>query len=85
MQFRARVAKGAYMRSLAHDFGIALRTRAHLYSLRREAIGGFRADSAWDMATLLPLVGKLRKGARDLGGLAAMGGARSSGVEGVEV
>src|SRR5579871_5235586 len=35
VQFRARVASGTYMRSVAHDMGKALSCGAHLESLRR--------------------------------------------------
>jgi len=44
--FRARVAPGTYMRSVAHDMGQALGCGAHLESLRRTATGEFTlADS----------------------------------------
>eukprot|EP00955_Chlamydomonas_euryale_P108581 365861-Chlamydomonas_euryale.AAC.9 len=36
---RVVYSKGTYIRSLAHDFGEALGTAAHMTSLRREAIG----------------------------------------------
>ncbi len=44
--FRARVASGTYMRSIAHDFGQRLGCGAHLASLRRTAVAEFTlADS----------------------------------------
>jgi tRNA pseudouridine55 synthase len=44
--FRARVASGTYMRSVAHDMGQLLGCGAHLESLRRTAAGEFElADS----------------------------------------
>lgn len=39
--FRARVASGTYMRSVAHDMGLRLGCGAHLYSLRRTAVCEF--------------------------------------------
>jgi tRNA pseudouridine55 synthase len=39
--FRARVASGTYVRSLAHDMGKALGCGAHLESLRRTAVAEF--------------------------------------------
>src|SRR6202795_4246777 len=39
--FRARVASGTYMRSIAHDMGRQLGCGAHLQSLRRTELGEF--------------------------------------------
>ena len=39
--FRARVASGTYMRSVAHEMGQKLGCGAHLASLRRTALGEF--------------------------------------------
>ncbi len=39
--FRARVASGTYMRSIAHDMGQQLGCGAHLQSLRRTRLGEF--------------------------------------------
>jgi tRNA pseudouridine55 synthase len=39
--FRARVASGTYMRSVAHDMGKLVGCGAHLESLRRTAVGEF--------------------------------------------
>jgi tRNA pseudouridine55 synthase len=39
--FRARVASGTYMRSVAHEMGQLLGTGAHLESLRRTAVAEF--------------------------------------------
>jgi tRNA pseudouridine55 synthase len=46
LRFRARVSAGTYLRSLAHDLGIALGTGAHLGSLRRTAVAEFTLDDA---------------------------------------
>lgn len=44
--FRARVASGTYMRSVAHDIGQALGCGAHLESLRRTASAEFDIQDA---------------------------------------
>lgn len=46
LQFRVVCSKGTYIRSLAHDFGKALNSGAHLSSLRRTRIGDFKVDDA---------------------------------------
>lgn len=46
VHFRVRCSKGTYIRSLAHDFGQALNSGAHLSSLRRTAIGDYRVENA---------------------------------------
>jgi tRNA pseudouridine55 synthase len=45
-QFRARVASGTYMRSVAHDMGQLLGCGAHLESLRRTAVAEFTIADA---------------------------------------
>ena len=44
--FRVTCSKGTYIRSLAHDFGLALGSGAHLSSLRRTKIGDFNVNNA---------------------------------------
>ncbi len=44
--FRARVASGTYMRSVAHDLGQQLGCGAHLESLRRTSLGEFDLTEA---------------------------------------
>jgi tRNA pseudouridine55 synthase len=44
--FRVVCSKGTYIRSLAHDFGIALKNGAHLSELRRTKIGEYSVDNA---------------------------------------
>ncbi len=44
--FRARVASGTYMRSVAHDMGRQLGCGAHLQSLRRTRLGEFDLGQA---------------------------------------
>lgn len=46
IHFRVVCGKGTYIRSLAHDFGKALETGAHLSALRRTKIGEFSVDDA---------------------------------------
>jgi tRNA pseudouridine55 synthase len=44
--FRARVASGTYMRSVAHDLGVALGCGAHLESLRRTGVAEFKIGAS---------------------------------------
>ncbi len=46
IEFRVVCSKGTYIRSLAHDFGKALKSGAHLSVLRRTKIGDFHVDDA---------------------------------------
>ncbi|TYP77151.1 tRNA pseudouridine(55) synthase TruB [Aquimarina intermedia] len=46
IKFRVQCSKGTYIRSLAHDFGKALNSGAHLSELRRTKIGNFSVDDA---------------------------------------
>jgi tRNA pseudouridine55 synthase len=50
--FRARVASGTYMRSVAHDMGRELACGAHLESLRRTAVAEFTLDDAHTLEQL---------------------------------
>jgi len=45
-RFRARVASGTYLRSVAHDLGQKLSCGAHLASLRRTAVAEFEIEDA---------------------------------------
>jgi tRNA pseudouridine55 synthase len=49
--FKVTCSTGTYIRSLAHDFGAALGCGAYLSSLRRTAIGEFKATEALSMET----------------------------------
>jgi tRNA pseudouridine55 synthase len=51
-RFRARVASGTYMRSLAHDMGQRLGCGAHLASLRRTAVAEFVIEDAHTLEEL---------------------------------
>ena len=44
VNFKVICSKGTYIRSLAFDFGIALKSGAHLSALRRTKIGEFSVD-----------------------------------------
>jgi len=46
VEFRVVCSKGTYIRSLAHDFGQALYSGAHLSELRRTRIGAFQVTEA---------------------------------------
>ena len=50
--FRARVASGTYMRSVAHDMGQQLGCGAHLQSLRRTRLGEFNLSEAHTLEEL---------------------------------
>ncbi|MCE7987696.1 MAG: tRNA pseudouridine(55) synthase TruB [Caldilinea sp. CFX5] len=49
---RVRCSAGTYIRSLAHDLGLALQTHAHLSALRREAAGPFALADAHTLAAV---------------------------------
>jgi len=51
-RFRARVASGTYMRSVAHDMGQLIGCGAHLESLRRTAVGEFALPEAHTLEEL---------------------------------
>lgn len=51
-RFRARVASGTYMRSVAHDMGQLLGCGAHLASLRRTGVGEFGLSDAQTLENL---------------------------------
>lgn len=52
VHFRIVCSKGTYIRSLAADLGRALGSAAHLTALRREAIGGYNVEGAWEVQQL---------------------------------
>lgn len=56
IDFRVRCSKGTYIRSLAHDFGKALDSGAHLIALRRTKIGDFHIDEAWQIKELVKVI-----------------------------
>jgi tRNA pseudouridine55 synthase len=50
--FRARVASGTYIRSVAHDMGRKLGCGAHLASLRRTSVAEFAVEDAHSLPAL---------------------------------
>ena len=52
LQFRARVASGTYMRSVAHEMGQALSCGAHLESLCRTAVAEFTLADAHTLESI---------------------------------
>ena len=56
ISFRVVCSKGTYIRSLAHDFGNALGSGAHLSSLRRTKIGDFNVNNATTTAAFNKLL-----------------------------
>src|SRR5579864_3902410 len=55
-RFRARVASGTYLRSVAHDMGQRLGCGAHLASLRRTAVAEFTLADAHTLEEIAELV-----------------------------
>jgi tRNA pseudouridine55 synthase len=52
VHFRVVCSKGTYVRTLAADLGHALGSAAHLTALRREAIGEYSVEGAWEVTDL---------------------------------
>lgn len=52
IRFRARVASGTYLRSIAHDLGKVLGVGGHLSSLRRTRVGEFDVADAHSLEAL---------------------------------
>lgn len=53
VEFRVRCSKGTYIRSLAHDIGMALGSGAYLNALCRTQIGDFMLGDAWELPQLI--------------------------------
>lgn len=53
IHFEARVGSGTYIRSMAHDLGIALGCGAYLSQLRRTQLGQFSVEQAVLLETLM--------------------------------
>lgn len=56
--FRVVCSKGTYIRSLCADLGKALGSCAHLTALRRDSIGEYSADDAWEFKELEEAIAK---------------------------
>jgi len=50
LQIEIECSKGTYIRSFAHDLGLALESRAHLIDLKRTKIGHFSVNEAFTPA-----------------------------------
>ena len=59
VRIRVRCSKGTYIRSLAHEIGQALHSRAHLSSLRRTRSGGFTLEKAYELDDFLENLQKI--------------------------
>lgn len=53
VKFRIECSKGTYIRSLVYDIGRHMGTVAHMTELRRESIGEYSVQEAWDVAGLV--------------------------------
>jgi len=51
LYFQIKCSKGTYIRSIAHDFGSALKSGAHLSSLCRTAIGDYLLSDAFSISS----------------------------------
>ncbi|WP_081208617.1 tRNA pseudouridine(55) synthase TruB [Salegentibacter sediminis] len=56
IDFRVVCSKGTYIRSLAHDFGKALDSGAHLSTLRRTRIGDYSVEKAFSVESFQNLL-----------------------------
>ena len=63
MHFRMRCSKGTYVRSLAHDFGQALKSGAHLSLLKRTASGAYSLDQAADVKEMQDQIWEMHRAA----------------------
>jgi len=56
VEFKIKVSKGTYIRSVANDFGNELGVGGYLFSLRRTAIGNFNVENAIKISELKEIV-----------------------------
>ena len=49
VSFEIKCSKGTYIRSIAHDFGTAIKSGGHLSKLCRTAIGNYQLANALDV------------------------------------
>jgi tRNA pseudouridine55 synthase len=59
--FEMRVSAGGYVRSVAHELGMALGCGGHLSSLRRTQAGVFTIDEAWTLEALAELGSEIER------------------------
>ena len=53
LRISVRCSKGTYIRSLAHEIGLALESGAYLTGLRRTRSGGFKAENAFALENFM--------------------------------
>ncbi|WP_339901912.1 tRNA pseudouridine(55) synthase TruB [uncultured Cyclobacterium sp.] len=58
IHFRIVCSKGTYIRSLARDLGDKLEVGAYMSALRRDAIGEFKLENAWQLEQLIDKIKK---------------------------
>jgi len=56
LSFIVSCTKGTYIRSLAYDFGKAVRSGGYLTSLRRTKIGDYNIEDAWNLEELIQYI-----------------------------
>lgn len=61
LKFRVVCSKGTYIRSLANDFGIKIKSGAHLSSLKRTRIGDFKLEDSLEIDTFKEILISLKK------------------------
>ena len=57
--FHVNCSKGTYIRSLAHDFGKALRSGAHLSQLKRTAVGSYSVENALTPSQIIEKIDRI--------------------------
>lgn len=57
--FNVNCSMGTYIRSLAHDFGKALRSGAHLSQLRRTAVGSYSLENALTPSQIIEKIDRI--------------------------
>jgi tRNA pseudouridine55 synthase len=60
VHFSVRCSKGTYIRSLVHEFGLAINSGAYLKALKRTAIGDFQLSNAWNMEELINTINSMQ-------------------------
>ena len=56
--FKVKCGKGTYIRSLANDYGLKLKSGAYLYKLKREGIGDFNIKDAISIDEFAKIINK---------------------------
>lgn len=58
VHFNVKCGKGTYIRSLANDYGLELKSGAYLYKLKREGIGDFNIKDAISIDEFAKIINK---------------------------